>query len=304
MPFPPTTLADVSWIWDRLTWLYGAFVTGLRRTNGGLGYPWSQVFVVLLIVGYFALWRRRADVALIFLLPVVATMGAAVFHVYPFTGRVVTFLLPAVLIPTAAGASYVIDRVNSRFPIVVPVLLAVVVGAPVYAALEALPPERTEHLRPVLAHVADQWRPGDVTYVYYGARHAFLYYAPRFDFHSKGYEIGRCAVADMRAYLRELDEFRGQERLWIVSTHANLNGIEFRTIVAYLDAIGRRIQGIEEQPTSRLPWQGAYGYLFDLSGAERLKAPSAETFPVPAVPIGGMFARWACYGVESPSRGR
>ena len=83
MPFPPRRFADIFWIWDRLTWLYGAFVTGLRRTNGGLGYPWSQLFVVLTLVGYFALWRARRDVALVFLLPVVAAILASVFHLTP-----------------------------------------------------------------------------------------------------------------------------------------------------------------------------------------------------------------------------
>ncbi|CAN5886813.1 hypothetical protein BH18ACI5_BH18ACI5_28360 [soil metagenome] len=303
MPWPPTSLADVLWIWNRLTWLFGAFVTGLRRTNGGLGYPWSQVFVVLTVVGFVALWRQKRDAALMLLLPAVLTILAAALQLYPFSGRVVTFLVPALLIATAAGVAYVIDHMPARLQFSVPVLLAVAIGSPVYATIVALPPERTEHLRPVIAAIAQQRRADDGIYVYYGAGQSFLYYAPHFGFTPDGYRIGRCGVTDFRKYLRDLDRFRGRSRVWLVSTHAPVNAVEVRTMVGYLNAIGRRLQAYEEQATSGFASNAATAYLFDLSDPSRLGQASAETFAIPLVPVDPMYARWGCYGAQSTSGG-
>lgn len=303
MPFPPASFADALWVWDRLTWLFGAFVTGLRRTNGGLGYPWSQVFVGLTMVGYFAIWRVRRDMALILLMPVVVVILAAAFQLYPLSGRVVTFLIPVLLIPVAAGAGFVIDALPARVQLLAPVLLAIAIGSPIYATLLALPPERTEHLRPVMEAVSRHRLPGDAVYVYYGAGQAFLYYAPRFGLTPRDYVLGRCSVTDQRAYLRDLDAFRGRSRLWLVSTHARLAADEFRTMVGYLDSIGRRVQAFEQQATSRVASQAAYGLLYDLSDAGRLASATADTYPVPPVPVDPAFARWGCYGTQAASAG-
>jgi hypothetical protein len=258
---------------------------------------------MLALVGGFALWRRSRDIALILLMPVIVTIGAGMAHVYPLTGRAVTFLIPPLLIATAVGASYVLERLPSRLQFGALVVLAIIVGAPAYATLTALPPERTEHLRPVLARVSQHRRPGDAVYVYYPAGQSFLYYAQRFGFRPGDYVIGRCSVTDLREYLRDLDQFRGRPRVWIVSTHARLNAVEFRTIVTYLDSIGRRVHAFEEQATSQIALNAAYGLLYDLSDAGRLKLTAADSHPVPSVPVNAAFARWGCYGTQSTSAG-
>ena len=106
MPWPPRTAADALWTWEHFTWVFGKFITGLRRTNGGLGYPWSEVFVLLAAAGVLAFWRRQRDTALMLLGPVLVLLLAAALHVYPFTGRVVSFLLPVLLLATAAGTAH------------------------------------------------------------------------------------------------------------------------------------------------------------------------------------------------------
>ena len=96
----PWRATHLYWIWERLTWLFGMYTATLRRTNGGLGYPWSQAFAVLSVIGAFSLWRRRREVAVLVVLPVIVTLAAAAFRVYPFSGRVVTFLLPLMSRPS------------------------------------------------------------------------------------------------------------------------------------------------------------------------------------------------------------
>ena len=300
MPVPPGTLDAALWLWRRLTWLFGTFTTELRRTNGGLGYPWSWLFVVVAVVGIVALWRRRRETALVLAGVVLAAVTGAALHVYPFTGRALSFLLPVFLLATAAGADHLLGNWPARLQFASPALLALLLGSPVYATLMALPPERTEHLRPVMAAVAERRQTTDATYVLYGAGQAFMYYAPRFGLTGQDIVLGRCSFTDMRVYLQDLDRFRGRPRVWIVATHARLEAIELRTMTGYLDLIGRRLDSIEVRGTSMLLSTGAYAYLYDLSDGDRLRASSSESYPVPVLPADEGVARWGCYGTQSP----
>ena len=299
MPVPPRSASDAVWLWERLSWIFGSFVTGLRRTNGGLGYPWSHLFVILTIAGAIALWNRRRDAALIVVMPLACTIVASALHLYPFTGRVLSFLLPVLLMLTAAGADHALTRWPRRLQFAWPVLLALVVGSPVFATLAALPPERTEHLRPVLAAVAERRQPEDDIYVYYGAGQSFMYYAPRFGLDRTRFVLGRCSVTDPRVYLRDLDRVRGKSRVWIVATHARLGATELLLMLGYLDTIGRRVESIEVPATLNLPSIAAYGLLYDLSDEARLSKTSAEIYPVHAPPVDAEFAEWGCYGTQS-----
>lgn len=302
LPFPPQTVGDLFWVWERLSWVFGMFTTGLRRTNGGLGYPWSQVFVLLVVAGFVALWRRgRREHALIFLLPVLLTLSASALHVYPFTGRVLVFLLPIFLLTTAAGAAFALDRLGSRVQLLAPLMLAIFAGSPIYATVTALPPERIEHLRPIVAKIAAERQPGDGIYVFYGAAHAFRYYTSRFDMGSSGTVYGACSTTDLRVYLRDVDRFRGQRRVWVVATHVPRQGIELRTITEYLDAIARRVDSTEVRSTPDWIAFNAYGFLYDLSDPVRLRAASADTFSVRQESLDERVIKWGCVGPQSAS---
>jgi len=300
MPVPPRTLNEALWLWHQLTGVFGAFASWLRRTGGGLGYPWSPVFVLVAGVGILGIWRRRRETALILLGPALAALIGAALHAYPFTGRALSFLLPVFLLATAAGAHHTIANWPRRLQFAAPALLVLLAGYPVFAAVTALPPELAEHLRPVVAAFTERRQKSDATYVYYAAGQSFLYYAPRFGLTGQDVVMGRCSASDVRVYLRDLDRFRGRPRVWIIATHAKLGGVEVRTMTDYLDAIGRRLDVVEVRGTANVPSIAAWAYLYDLSDAERLRASSSETSSVPALSADEGLARWACYGTQSP----
>jgi len=299
----PWQAGHLLWVWEHLVWLFGMYTTGLRRTNGGLGYPWSQVFVIVSAIGAFALWRTRRDVAVLIVLPVIVALAAAALRLYPFSGRVVTFLLPLMILALAAGADHIMRVWLPDRPLLSAVMLAVMVGSPIFATLTALPPERMEHIRPVLARVSALLEPNDDLYVYYGGAHPYRYYAPRLGLARRSHVLGQCSAADLRQYLRDLDRFRGRPRVWIIGTHARLGASELLTMFRYLDTIGRRVETIEERATSNLPADGAYARLYDLSDSARLAASMADTFLIPEAPVDVGFSRWGCYGTMSSSRG-
>ncbi len=112
-------------------------------------------------------------------------------------------------------------------------LLGVLGGAPLYAAATTLPPFWLQHLRPLVQHLDRRLESSDVVYVYYGAGQAFYYYAARYGLPMRSGPRGPLLGGQPRGYLRQLDEFRGRDRVWIVITHARLNGTEAELIGSY-----------------------------------------------------------------------
>jgi hypothetical protein len=298
-PWPPQTFTDVAWPFRQLAVAFGTFFTGPRRTNGGLNYPWSFVFAAVVLIGYVALWKSRRDAALLLLMPAVAALLASAVKLYPFTGRVLVFLLPSLLLALAAGARLLLHAWPRRLQFATPIVLALLGGAPIYAAATALPPERIEHFRPLLAEVAARFRPGDRIFVYHGAGQAFLYYARRHGFTADDYVMSRCVFGDPRQYLRQLDRLRGTPRVWIVATHLYYPRGGFEWMAEYLGTIGTRRESIVIEATTGASLHHAYAYQYDLSDPDRLRQASADTFALPET-LGPSNITLACHGVETP----
>lgn len=272
-PWPPRSLREVGWPIARLTTVYG---------GGGLRYPAPGVFLVLAVVGAWALIRRAPAHGWLVVGPILATFAAAALHRYPFAPRLVLFLFPGFLLLTAAGV-HALSRLGRRGPR----FSATAVLATAVLAVAGLarhpPPYAPEPLKPVLEAVRAGWEPGDRLYVYYGAEKAFVYYARRYGFARDAYVLGRCARDDLRAYLRELDAFRGTRRLWVLLAHALPELEEDTAILGYLDRIGARRVTVQRggSPGRQRGRDVARVDLYDLSEPARLGAATAETFPLP-----------------------
>jgi hypothetical protein len=303
MPVPPQNWREALWLPGKLVWFFGLSEQGLGRTNGGLNYRWSPVFSAVMLYGCWTLWRRQRDVALLLLLPVLILVSLSAAAIYPFSGRLTLFLLPSLLIVTAAGANHLLTNWPNRIHFLSPVALALLGGAPIYAAMTALPPSWLQHTRPVFEHVRQRWAPGDRLYVYYGAGPAFGYYARRVGMPLEGVIVGECDRAGLPKYLFELDRLRGERRVWVIASHAVRRGDELNQLIGYLDRIGRRLDVVHIPGLRDEPIEAAWGYLYDLSDPSRLATASADKPGF--TPTAGTGSRWRCHGVLSaPSSDR
>lgn len=275
LPTPPWHPGDLFWPFVRLGSVFG---------ESGLRYAWPALQLLVAILGTAALLRSRRAIALVLLGPVVMALVAATLHLYPFSGRLVAFVMPAFIIALAAGIERVALELHERFtlpPAVSRVALLLPVLGPV---LLAPPVYRPEEIRPVLAYVAHHRVEGEPVYVYYGAGPAVEYYGPRLGLAGANVMIGDAARrGDPRAQLRELDRFRGEPGLWVVFAHDRAP--ERIAIVAYLLRIGAaRDSLVVPARLPRLSAHGAAAYRFDLSDSLRLASMSADSFPLGAVP--------------------
>jgi hypothetical protein len=238
-----------------------------------------------LALGAVLLLRRGLPSAAVLLGPVAVTLLASAAHAYPFSGRAVLFLVPVFVVAAAEAVALLAEALGAvRVPR--PAAGAVLVLVLLAALAHNLPVYRREEMRPLMERLAGRLRAGDAIYVYYGAARGFRFYAPRAGIDASRASTGECHRGDTRAYLRELDAFRGDPRLWVVIAHPTTHLREAPAIRGYLERIGILRE--------RLAETGASAELYDLSDPARLAAASADAYPVPAVPPSPEESRYGC----------
>jgi hypothetical protein len=271
---------ETLWPLDQMQLLFGP---GLAQ--GGMAYRPATLYVALTVVGFVLLWRRDRRTAALLLAPSVLTLGAAVVGQYPFSERLIHFLVPSFMLAIAAAVEAV-RRLLWPYSRALAVSAAVALLLPALYPLAATPPiYYAEHMKPVLSYVRERRQPGDGIYVYYGAALAVTFYGRRYGLGRSEYAIGGCHRGDGRRYLRELDTFRGRPRVWLLLTHDVPVRREGEDILAYLDAIGTRRDGFVFE--SRGPGRGlppAAAYLYDLSDGDKLGRAAADSFPLTGPP--------------------
>jgi len=240
----------------------------------------------LVIAGVWGLCRSDKRAAMLLTAPLLVTLGASAARLYPFSERLVLFLIPSLLLLLAAGISTIADVLAPKRLALAAVTAAMLVLTALDArALRDAPPVyRREEIAPAVAYLRTNTQPGDLTYVYYGGVPAFEFYArERLD--SASYVIGRCHRGDPRQYLLELDVLRGRPRAWLLFAHELPRLRERALLLRYLDAIAGvrdsvivRGRDLDGQPTS------VSLYLYDLSDSVRLASASARSFPIDAQP--------------------
>ena len=274
LPMPPRLSTAVPWLAQRLPEVFGDPWT--------LRYPVPWTFALLALIGIVVLWRQRRDAALLIAGPFVMTVIAAIAQQYPFRQRLMVFLVPSVILAAAAGAGWIVDAAARRSRLAAALVVVAVFTPPLLAIADARLPVRVDNYKPLYEHLRANRRPGDAVYVTFLANSSAIYYGPRYGLGRGEYHVGACDRNDTRAYLRDLDRFRGRSRVWILAKHGVATRFAGAAINRYLGTIGIRRSslvvpsGVSDPLTLDL---------YDLSDPLRLGAASAETFEVTPMPV-------------------
>ena len=100
MPLPPKT-------WDQAAWFPRAIVEWINTS----GFFYNPLVLVLAGAGLFALRRRPAHLILL-ISPIVITLAACAAQAYPFSGRMIVFLMPCTVAILAVGFQSLTDRLG------------------------------------------------------------------------------------------------------------------------------------------------------------------------------------------------
>lgn len=256
-PIPPRSLHDVLWLpWSlRLVYRDGF---GLREL--------IAVPLIMMVLGLYSMWRSgRRDVVLFLCGPVVVTLLAGAARLYPFRDRLVLFLLPAFALSFAAGVIFLVSRLNKWAPLAA-LALTLALLHPLVFALQIKGMHRyvrNEQITPVLAHVAAQRRADDKIYVVWSAAPAMSFYAPRFGFKRSDWFASRWRRDDdWDLVWKDLEQFRGANRLWIVTSFDEPPSVRDR-ILAHLDSVATPVPS-GDYPGRNRPRTKGSAFLYEM----------------------------------------
>ena len=287
MPGPPWHLFEIlRWPWRELNSLFG------HGEMASLGYPFTRIFLLLAACGFWILWRRVGPRATLLFFPILATLFAAIVHQYPFADRLILFLVPVFLVAYAASVDWLYQKTVTRSRYLGWCVGLVLLAPALFPIAAAPPPYRIDDIKPVMAHLEQNWHPGDVVYVFHGALPAFGFYSQDYGFREDQYTLGGCHRGRNFLYREELDAFRGRPRVWVVITHAFPSYHERDDIFTYLDTIGVRRDYFAVLSRGDPGHPSAEAALYDLSDPIRLRNASAQSLPL--VGSSSVEARFAC----------
>jgi hypothetical protein len=177
-------------------------------------------------------------------MPIAAALVASALHVYPIAPRLMLFAVPCVFLLVAAGASAIVmgaRRIDGRVAVAVAaVLSATILFRPAEGAVQrVLNPRRSEHIRPLLDHLLEQWREGDSLYVYYGAKPAVRFYGRTYDLPHTATTQGRASRDRPRGYLEQIEAMNAGGRLWVLLSH-NCPSCRVDEYAYIVDGVSRR----------------------------------------------------------------
>lgn len=260
MPLLPRSLADVVWFPQHAFSLFALPV----RVAGGFG---ASAFAGLAMLAFFtgiACGSMPKAIRWMLLSPIPFALLASSMEKYPFSDRLLLFLIPSILFVMGDGASSGFRapdgrrrRADRAFAILRTALVALLVA---FCAWSVARPQIHHEVRPVLEYVKRRGGAGDLIYGYGGHRsRAVVYYLSRMGFNAARYVEGVERSENQANYSADLERLRGH-RAWIV--FSLLDGDyqnEDRVLLFRLQTMGPRLDAVRKP--------GAAAYLYDLRNA-------------------------------------
>ena len=257
---PLATVADTA-----STWIDGLFGdTNWRSAGRNLLQLGPGLCLAFFLAGLARALVRGQGRMLFFMGIIALTLLAGVLHLYPYQGRLLLFLVPALAFGVAHGAEGLLGR-GRRVWVLVAVLVVVFAG-PAWNATRLVSMDQPLHrhgtanirsfegLRWVVPYIERHRQPDDIVYVYYFAEPQYRYYAHRFGLTAPAI-FGVRSPEDPSGYVKDLEQLRGQKHVWVVFGHAL--PAEQGLMVQRLDEMGQRLDELQ-RPRATV-------YLYDLS---------------------------------------
>ena len=120
-------------------------------------------------------------------------------------------------------------------------------------------PRRPDDIKLAILYIQTHQQPADAWYVYHWARYQFWYYSDLYRINPNTVRVGVDCGADQACYAADLDQLRGQPRVWVLFSHMWVGDgyQEEDFFLDHLDHLGVRVDTYKST--------GARAYLYDLS---------------------------------------
>jgi hypothetical protein len=235
----------------------------------------SKVLLLLSIPGIIFLAKKYKAATLLLFSPLLVALLLATARILPFDNRVSIYATWPFIVSGIAGVAALENWLPLLLRPAVSTALKFCVALPILLITIVLPSEHppfnAQSSQPVLQELKKQLQPGDILYVYFKARHAVHFYGPKEGITS--YVTGN-SYDSISSYLRELDKFKGNKRVWFFFSQWTERQTFPDSIKAYLgNVIGKEISKIPDPDGNKEDLETA-AHLYDLTGKEREKDDS------------------------------
>jgi hypothetical protein len=238
-------------------WIVEILLESFKKPTG---LPIMGLGAFLYVMGAISLYKQDRIVYFSLLLPILFTLLAAFLGKYPFADRLILFVIPLLIIPTAEGTVQLTKLLSlGQYRLASLFLVGILLFYPLVTTIGFLThPKLKEEIRPVMEHVRDNWQEGDFIYVYYGAKRAFAYYQPQYQIQDGDYVIGIESRDEWAKYLPDLNQLQRHNRVWLIFSHVHSgDGIdEEELFINWLDRTG----AVQKD---WFPRAGASSYLYE-----------------------------------------
>lgn len=244
-------------VWE-LLWFQETFFN-MFRNPGGVAFYGLAAFCFL--VGLVSTFSEKRYACYVLTFPILFTLLASGLHLYPFQGRLILFLVPAMMLFIGEGADRIMTVAQPTGWFVGVSLCALLLLVPVQTAfLTVWNPGKLEieETRPVMTYLNQHYQKGDKLYLYHSSEAAFIYYGKRVGLENIPYQRGVGSKKNWEHYVDELRGLKGHDRVWILFTHVHKNsGIDEEKFFLYvLNGMGQQMDSFKRK--------GASVYLYKL----------------------------------------
>jgi hypothetical protein len=210
MPFPKPRLVYFRWLVDTL----------IQAVEYVLRMPIVSGLHIIFLLGLAIVLVNNLSLGLVFILTIVFTLLASMFHFYPVRSRLILFLFPILAYSTTAAISYVLNSL-SKYRFVLSTLVASLILIPLIAntAQNFIQPQNYEDMKSILRDVSTNYQEDDLFYLYYDAQYAFRYYQPYFGMTDVPIRIGIQARENPVRYQEDMDLVFKNPRVWFIFSH-------------------------------------------------------------------------------------
>ena len=214
----------------------------------------------LFFMGFGAIFIEKNVKLAAAISPVVFALIASALGKYPFSGRLILFLAPALILITSVGAISLISKYSGNMAVLILALFLTFFLFPFYNAYKTIAkPIKIEEIKPVMQYISKNSKKDDIIYVYYGAKIAFGFYSEKYNLHHMKCIVGSWdGRNNLKILSKEIEKLKGHKRVWVLFSHVwKGNGInEEKFFLFKLNNIGKCIDSYHEK--------GASAYLYVL----------------------------------------
>ncbi len=251
LPFPPWS--DLGWINELITYQFDI-------------QPVPLIILILILVGWFVLFREHRSLALTVAFTALFAFAASALRLYPVNGRLSLFLIPLGILLLGKTIEFLRQMFfSNKFAsiTIITVLSGYLLISPLITSFQNfVSPKYYEHIRPTMQVLADSWKDGDALFVTAWAEPAFRFYAPFYGL--EDIEVTSTEIEDYpdgEKLKSRISPLVGEKRVWVLFSHVYEQGgfNERDVLVTYLDEIGEKRREILKPGTS------VYLFFYDLS---------------------------------------